>query len=365
MAEKLFMLTRDLMSGHPEPLKLALVGCGAISEYYYAPALKEAAKHAAIEVSVICDPSPERLKILGAFFPAAQAVATIQQVIGLRPELAIVASPPRFHAVQTNALLATGAHVLCEKPMATSVPEAESMIAAANDAHRVLAIGMFRRFFPALQSVEALLRSGSLGPPLSFHFSEGGPFNWPAASASFFQRQNSQGGVLLDLGVHVLDLVCWWFGEPLAISYEDDSMGNLEANCRLALTFPGGLNGKVRLSRDTKIDNHYQIEFERGHVTWAVGDANHLDLRLNGLPFDFLTELYLNGEPAFTYHQCFVAQLLNFVAAARGVDPILVSGEEGNRSLRLIDQCYKSKHLMKMPWFSELELLRAREISGS
>jgi predicted dehydrogenase len=351
------------MPHQTETQQLALVGCGAISELYYAPALKEAAKLAGIEVSSLCDPSPARLNALRASFPAAQVVATIEDLIALKPDLAIVASPPRFHAVQSNALLASGAHVLCEKPMASSVAEAESMITAASLAKRVLAIGLFRRFFPALQAIEALLSSGVLGAPKAFVFSEGGPFNWPAVSASFFQSQHSQGGVLLDLGAHVLDLVCWWFGDPVSFSYEDDAMGNLEANCRLALSFAGGLNGEVRLSRDTTIDNHYQIEFERGHLLWAVGDANHMDVRLNGLPFHLHSELYENSSPAATYHQSFVKQLLNFAAAARGAEPVLVPGEEGIRSLRLIEQCYGTRQLMAMPWFSESESQRARELA--
>jgi predicted dehydrogenase len=93
----------------------------------------------------------------------------------------------------------------------------------------------------------------------SFEISEGGQFNWPAQSASFFQKSNSQGGVLADLGVHVLDLLIWWFGMPEKVGYEDDAMGGLEANCRLELEFAGGVSGTVRLSRDTQLsqpDNH-------------------------------------------------------------------------------------------------------------
>jgi predicted dehydrogenase len=247
--------------------------------------------------------------------------------------------------------------------MASTVAEAETMITAANEAKRVLAIGLFRRFFPALQSIQELLNSGTLGAPKAFVFSEGGPFNWPAASASFFQRQNSQGGVLLDLGVHMLDLLCWWFGDPVSCYYEDDAMGNLEANCRLALTFAGGLTGDVRMSRDTTIANHYQIEFERGHVSWAVGNSHHLDMRLNGLPFRLHSELYENNSHAATYHQSFVKQLLNFVAASSGSEPLLVPGEEGIRSLLLIEKCYAAKKLMAMPWLSESESLRARELA--
>ena len=344
-------------------LNVVLVGCGAISELYYAPALKEASKHALLNIVALFDPSPSRLALLHQSFPSALAVSNFDELITLQPDLAIIASPPRFHAVQANALLSAGAHVLCEKPMATSVSEAESMIRSANDANRILAIGLFRRFFPALQSIRSLVDVGVLGAPKSFDFSEGGPFNWPAASASFFQKQHSQGGVLLDLGVHLLDLVCWWFGEPASFRYEDDAMGNLEANSLITLKYPSGLTGVVRMSRDTTIANCYSIQFERGLVTWSVGDGNHLDVLLNGHPFHFNAELRSNFSSAATYHQSFVNQILNFVYSAHGMESVHVSGNEGIRSLRLIEACYESRQLLPMPWLSDTEACRALQLA--
>jgi predicted dehydrogenase len=291
-------------------------------------------------------------------FPSARSATQIDELLALKPDLAIVASPPKFHAAQTNALLAAGAHVLCEKPMAAAVVEAESMIAAAKAARRVLAIGLFRRFFPALQTVKALVTGGHLGAARSFLISEGGVFNWPAASASFFQKAHAQGGVLLDVGVHVLDLVHWWFGAPAELSYEDDAMGNLEANCRVTMKFPAGINGTVRLSRDTRMSNRYVIEFERGTVTWKLGEANRLDVQFKDSPATLRGELWRKA-PEATYHQSFVNQLLNVAAAARGEGGPLVAGEEGIQSLRLVEKCYRLRKLMEMPWLTSKEAEQA------
>jgi predicted dehydrogenase len=62
---------------------------------------------------------------------------------------------------------------------------------------------------------------------------EGGQFDWPVRSTGYFTRAQSGGGVLQDIGTHVLDLLAWWFGEPEALLYEDDAMGGVEANCRI------------------------------------------------------------------------------------------------------------------------------------
>jgi len=355
-------------AAHSSPLRIALIGCGAITERYYAPALQEAGRHSPLAVAALFDPAHDRLEAVLPAFPSALQLVDFEALIASPPDLAIVASPPKFHATQTTALLAAGVHVLCEKPLACSLAEAQQMVAASRGASRLLAVGLFRRFFPALQMIKMLVNEGHLGAPTSFRIAEGGVFNWPAASASFFQKQHSQGGVLLDLGVHVLDLICWWFGEPSSITYADDEMGNLEANSHLRLSYPSGLQGEVRLSRDTPCSNRYDIEFERGLVSWQVGEANQLDVRFSSSPFRFAGELLQPAtgtdyaakadQPADSYHQSFVRQILNVAAAVRGLEPLLVPGADALASMRLIDYCYANRQLLPMPWLTPAELAR-------
>ena len=353
-------------AAHASPLRIALIGCGAITERYYAPALQEAGTHTPLAVTALFDPAHDRLKSVLPAFPSAKPLVDFQALIANPPDLAIVASPPKFHAPQTTALLTAGIHVLCEKPLACSLVEAQQMVAASRSADRLLAVGLFRRFFPALQTIKLLVSEGHLGAPTSFRIAEGGVFNWPAASASFFQKQHSQGGVLLDLGVHVLDLICWWFGDPSSIRYSDDAMGNLEANSHLCLTYSNGLQGEVRLSRDTPCSNRYEIQFERGLVGWQVGEANQLDVRFSGSPFRLAAELrepapsidYANyiDQPADSYHQSFVRQILNVAAAVQGLESLQVPVTEALASLRLIDYCYANRQLLPMPWLTSADL---------
>jgi len=354
---------------HATPLRIALIGCGAITELYYAPALQEAGRHRPLVVSELFDPVQMRLDAVLPAFPGARPLLDFEALIATRPDLAIVASPPKYHASQTIALLAAGAHVLCEKPLACSLAEAKQMVAAARAANRLLAVGLFRRFFPALQTVKSLVRGGELGSPKSFRISEGGMFYWPAASASFFQKQHSQGGVLADLGVHSLDLISWWFGEPTSITYADDAMGNLESNSQLQLSYPNGLSGEVRLSRDTPCASRYEIEFQHAQVGWQVGDANHLDVRFRGSPLHLAAELreHLpgNDHAADSYHQSFVRQILNVVSAVQGLEPLLVPADEAITSMRMIDTCYANKHLIPMPWLSSAEMERALALAAA
>ncbi|MDB6077678.1 MAG: hypothetical protein JWO82_1425 [Akkermansiaceae bacterium] len=354
-------------------LNLAIAGCGAITETYHAPALVELARAGIVRVSALFDPEPARLAAVLRFFPEAKACATLAELILAGAQAAIVASPPRFHGEQTCALLEAGLGVLCEKPMAISTSDAEKMAEVARRTGKPLAIGLLRRFFPALQAIKDLVQDRALGEIRSFSCPEGGAFGWPAQSPSLFQKAASGGGVLLDVGVHVLDLVQWWFGEPMQVEYSDDAMGGLEANCEVKLTY-SGFGGSVRLSRDTPLANRYTIDCEHGKLAWDVMQANHFDLTPTGAKRVLRCESFqpspLGREksPALssgTFYSSFIDQLRNFLAAVRGEAELSVSGEEGLKSMRLIERCYNGRRLIEMPWLSATEGTRARRLSGS
>jgi predicted dehydrogenase len=351
------------------PVKIAIVGCGAITEFYYGPVLSEFERTREVEVCALLDPEPGRLVKLKERFGAAAAIRDLDEARKLDAELAIVASPPRFHAQQAMQLLERGIAVLCEKPMAATVVEAEEMVKAAKRANRLLAIGLFRRFFPTNQMIRCMVLEQPLGRLKSFKISEGGQFNWQAQSPSFFQKSNSQGGVLADVGVHVLDLLIWWFGFPEGVNYEDDAMGGLEANCRLDLVFRGGIAGAVRLSRDTALANWTILEFERGWLRCKAAATNQLEIGFHGVPgvlgghitIPAQTGWSENGrQPALSYHQSFTKQLENVLRAFRQEEPVFVPGEQGLLSMRLIEQCYRQRKMMIMPWLTKTEVLSAR-----
>lgn len=349
-------------------ISVALVGCGAVTEMFYAPTLIELEKEGLLTVRGLVDPSPERLRVMAGFFPNAPHARDIAELREI--ELGIVASPPSFHAKQTLQALEAGMDVLCEKPMAVTSAEAESMIAAARKAKRILAVGLFRRFFPVVSYIRHLIASRQLGSLLGFSIQEGGPFTWPAKSDAFFRKEHAGGGVLLDTGVHTLDLVLHWFGDPEKIDYADDAMGNIEANSKLDLRFAAGLRGSVLLSRDWQTSNLYQFEFERGTASFEGGDCQQVSLQLNNMPMQVTGMVHESrfagqaSETAFTYSQAFAEQVRDVVDAVRTRRDPRVTGEEGIRSLRLIEYCYAHRHLRPMPWLTAQEWQTACKLAG-
>lgn len=351
------------------PIRVAIVGCGAIVEKMHAPALRILAGTDRVRVVAVVDPDIQRRQTVGRVFPGCQAFETLD-ALPSGVDLAIIASPVAWHARQTIAALGRGMHVLCEKPMAVTARECAEMVGAAAKSSRLLAIGHVRRFFASAQQLRGIIAAGVLGSVQSFRLVEGATYQWQAVSDAYFRRE-AGGGALRDVGVHVIDLMLWWFGEPSRIEYWDDAMGGVEANARLALTYPGGLVGELRLSRDWNLREGYFVEFQRG---WAAGKPNdplHLEL---GLSAEFslrsaVEERPLGGDhgalPAVRshFHQAFVRQLLNVTGAIRGEEPLRVDGEAGARSIEMIERCLASRRLIDMPWMSEKELTRARTLS--
>lgn len=346
------------------PADIVLIGCGAVGRLFYQPALLELSRCGELRVAALVDPAESTRAVLGERYPEAQSVSALENAGAPAGSLAIIASPPRLHAEHTLAALARGWHVLCEKPMATTSVDCEKMIRAAAISRRLLAVGHYKRFFPASAYLRELIQEKTLGPLRSFNIQEGGPFRWPAASPSFFRREETPGGVLLDIGVHVIDLLLWWLGEPAAFEYSDDAMGGLEANAVLDLSFTTGTTGRIQLSRDWTTRQLYHFEFEHGTVDWTVNQANGLTLKLNGL--GRLAGTLVNSEdlPAYTNPQSFIAQLQNVLGAMRNEQALLVNGREGARAVQLIEACYSRRQLLAQPWLEPAELGRARQFTG-
>ena len=354
------------------PLGVLLVGCGAVAREYYAPALSALAREGVLDVRAVYDPDPACVAALRTRLPGAVRVEHLHELAGV--DLAIVASPPRFHAPQTLELLGAGVSVLCEKPLAATRAEAEAMVEAARTARGVLAAGLFRRFFPATATIRGLLQAGVLGDIRRFTCFEGGRFAWPTQSPSFFERAGLQGGVLLDIGVHLLDLLIWWWGAPLAAEYEDDAMGGVEANCRLRLTFAPGFSGEVRLSRDWALPNRYVIQGTKGWIAWEVNEADGLVLGFAGTGVALNARLHADhwttGMPSLggvlaTFEQSFANQLVNVAAAIRGTAPLAVPAAEALPSLAVIEDCYRRRTPMAMPWLGAAEAARAAELAST
>jgi predicted dehydrogenase len=345
---------------------VVLVGCGAVSQQLYAPALEHLEKSGLAKVVAVVDPLLPARAELARRFPRAQALAAMAGVAGVQPgALAIIASPAARHREQVMSATAHGWHILCEKPLAANSSDCPDMIKAAEEANVRFAVNHYRRFFSAARALKELCYGRTpLGPLMRFNVCEGGPFDWPAVSPSLFQRSETPGGVLLDLGVDALDLLVWWLGDPLDHAYADDAMGGFEINARLTLRL-GDVTGHVQLSRDWPTPNRYTFDFARGRAVWNVNDANGLTIELQGLPFTMRGNLAdSNGLPTDNHPQSFLSHLRQVVVAVREGSAVPVDARVGARVLRLIENCYARRRPLTQPWLTPAEDQSARRLAA-
>lgn len=327
--------------------RIAIIGCGAISEQGHLPAFGGVDS---LRLAAMVDKDVPRAQRLAAkHAPAAQAVGDYRSLIG-QIDAAIVALPPALHAPVSVDLLKQGIHVLVEKPMARTTAECDAMLAAARDGGALLAVGFVRRFRWSYRFARRIIESGALGKIQSFDVSEGGIFDWPIASPFFLDRQASGGGVLADAGVHAIDALQWWLGSIEAINYRDDDMGGVEADCELDVTMTGGVRGHIELSRTRAMRNTTILRGSLGtlelhaytnDVTLSLHDAASLELPGSVKQHDSQNETI------------FADQLRDFAAAIRDQRAPMVDGVQGRQSVEVVERCYALRKPLRHAWVFE------------
>lgn len=126
-----------------------------------------------------------------------------------------VASPVFLHARQTTEALKHGAHVLCEKPMAMSLNEAQQMVAAADDSGQILGVAYYRRMYPKVHRAMELIQQGVIGHPImAFASCHSQTPADQTRRAWLLDPAQAGGGPLYDIGSHRIDLLNYIFGEP-------------------------------------------------------------------------------------------------------------------------------------------------------
>jgi predicted dehydrogenase len=180
------------------PLRLAIIGCGAVTNMLYVPALQKIADRC--QVVAVVDKDINRAKKTASALGTEIITENYKSLLdNSKIDAAIVALPHFLHAPITIDLLNAGINVICEKPMAQNLEEARKMIEIQKDTGKILAIGLFRRFYPSVQMIREIIKRNLLGPVKRFLWLEGEEkYSWPAQSAFFFNRKQAGGGVLID-----------------------------------------------------------------------------------------------------------------------------------------------------------------------
>ena len=179
-------------------------------------------------------------------------------------EAVYIATPVDTHASLTKQAAYAGKHILCEKPMAMTLQECKEMIAAAQDNAVILQIAYMMRYHPAHQYISEQIASGSLGKIQYVHLERTALADFkspsfPSHRKWFVNKTKSGGGVFMDLGSHLLDLLICLMEDEI-IDYKltapiDSDLG-VELSGLATLKFKGGALATVYTSWKVPLDDN-------------------------------------------------------------------------------------------------------------
>jgi len=325
-----------------EPIRIGLIGAGAIVQVAHLPVLK---KLKTVEVAAICDVDLPKARALAERFQIKDVFDDIEDLLDHEQiDAILVATPNHLHEPHVLAGLAAGCHVLVEKPGSLSAAGEARIARLAEKQGRLVMIGMTHRYRPDAQAVRSFVQSGELGEldsiRASWHVSR------PARAQLGWRTRKDEagGGAVLDLGLTMVDLCLWLAGNPTP--------------CRVSATLskPKGERG-VELSGSAFVvcDEGLAIFVD---VTWRhIGERErfgvgirgskgtaginplHVWKELNGVAQDVSPTGSLSRESAFT--ASFRAEWAHFLAAISGQATVPKLSEHITL-LKVVEAIYKS-----------------------
>ena len=194
--------------------RVALIGCGMICNSAHFPALDILAAEGLVEVVAVADIRPDAARETAERHHVKAWYADPQEMLDKeKPDFVAVCTPNVYHKQWTIAALRAGADLACEKPIATSLKDAEEMWAVAEETGRHLFPCQCMRWRNYMMQSHELVQNGELGTPyfadVSFIRRIGIP-TW----GMFHMKEHNFGGPFCDLGVHLIDSLLWVCGDP-------------------------------------------------------------------------------------------------------------------------------------------------------
>lgn len=312
-------------------IRIGLIGCGAVARRFHLPAFREVGA----DVVAFSSRSPASAEAAQGEWGSGKVIGDWRELIALEEIDAVdVCTPNASHAELAIAAAKARKHVLVEKPIATTVDEADAMISAASGAKTILMTAHNVRYAPVFVAVAEEIASDSLGEigAVRAAFGHSGPQIWAPEAAWFFDRSLSGGGALMDLGVHVADLL------RSLLSDEVEEVGAI-------------LSGSEEVEEAAQV----MMRFERGtiasmHVSWVANPAPDHQLSIFGskgtIHLDSTTppvfragsgetrELTMIGEPDDPYRA--------FVRAIETGTKPPITGEDGRAALAIVLAAYRA-----------------------
>ena len=268
-----------------EPLGLGLIGCGAFGRF----CLDAYSKMDCVKAAAVADVRPEVAESFGQDFSVPAYADPRELIADDSVQIVHIATPPSSHRELLLAAAGGGKHVLCEKPLALNLAEADEMLAAAADSGTIAPVNFVLRYNMVTRAVKRIIDSGLMGSVLAGRLTNSASDSMLAPEHWFWDREIS-GGIFVEHGVHFFDFYNCLLGAGNVIdahsevrpgtTQEDRVMCTVRHDCGAVVSHYHGFDQPAMMDRTTH------------HMVCELGD-----IRINGwIPLELTVDAVVDDS---------------------------------------------------------------------
>lgn len=338
-------------------VRVGIIGCGKITERASIPNLINYQDKC--ELVCLCDIVKTKAQNLAEKFSLGNVeIITDWKELIKRADLdaVFVNTPNYLHAQMAIGAAEHKRHILVEKPITISIKAADNMIGAARRNKVLLMVEQSHRFDPVHRAAKQVLDSGILGKihNIRARIGHAGPEYWSERKGHwFYDKKKSGGGCLVDIGVHIADLVRWFKSKKVVEVFAHiqtlEKNIPVEDNATVLLKFADGTKGEFECSWTTRpYEVLTSVYGEQGKMITSLGSKQPIVVTLAKTgkgedPNCMLKEEYPSIGPGNAWENA----VHYFIDCVNKGEKPFVSGEEGRDTFKVILAAYASQKLGK------------------
>lgn len=328
-----------------EKSKIAVIGLGGVAQLVHLPILSKLAN---VEITAVADINKNRLKTVGEKFSVKQQFSDYKEMLAAQDiDAVIIATPTNTHSEIAIECLKAKKHILIEKPIARNLTEAKEICSTAKKNKMQVMIGMNLRFRPDAMLMKSLVNSGELGE--IFYIRCGWLRKQSSDEKWFLNTKQSGGGVIIDLGILILDLALWVMNdhEMKSVTVQKYSHNTKDVEDSAV--------GLVRFDNDQVISFEVSwglhSEWDKFHLAaFGTKGTAHLNplrayKRLGTNQIDYTIAHPSNQQNLFK--KSYENELKHFIGMVRENNPVTSSCDDAVYLMKLLEAMYKSAELKR------------------
>jgi predicted dehydrogenase len=325
-----------------ELVRVGVVGTGAIAQVSHFPAYQ---RLPGVKVTAVCDVDLAKARRVASRYNVPHITDAYGELAAFEDVDAVdICLPNHLHAPAAIAALQAGKHVLCERPFSRSSKEAEQMVAAAREQGLVLMSGFNNRFREDAVVLKRFVTEGELGPV--FYVKTGWLMQASTWSGAGWRKKKkfAGGGVLMDLGIQMLDMALWLLGMPevesvSATAHPRPQKEEMESTASAFLRLRGGVTLALEVSWGLLMERDFAYLNLFGEKGAALLNPLRLHKEMHGSLVNVTPSLSVGRN---SYKLSYENEIRHFLDCTRTRARPEAPGEEALGMLRIMEALYQS-----------------------